>query len=290
MKNVIIGFTARYELPDWKKAFSNYNLEVLHFEGPLSDVGVNYTDKDPQLFINGPTDGTWNAVGGFWRFGAIKPHWDFEPTLDILAGSSEFFPMVNPAEIHLLCARRSKMLLTLKKIHNIPVVPFQAFISGRYLIESKFKPEFPLVVKIGNYQQGLMKWKIENEDQWHDIFGAMRSLEMPVVIEKFIQFKKDYRTIFIGDEYYTMNRTFEGWKANRSRSLETVETPDEIITALDKIRKEIPFDVGALDYVETDNGFVIFEIGDTPDLDPDYIDIEDPWDKVAKILYSKFHN
>ena len=290
MNNVVIGFTAKYELADWKKAFSKYHIDILHFEGPLSDVGFNFMDAHPKLFVNGPTEGIWEPIGGFWRFGAIKPQWDFEPILDVLAGASDFFPMVNPAETHLLCARRTKMLMFLKKICGVPVVPFQAFVNGRYLIESKFKPIFPLVVKIGNYQQGLMKWKIMDEDQWHDIFGAMRSLEMPVVIEKYITFKKDFRTIFIGDEFFTMNRTFEGWKANRSRSLETVDTPEEIKTIIDKIRQKIGFDVGALDYVETNKGFVIFEIGDTPDLDPEYIDISNPWDKIANLLYSKIHN
>lgn len=289
-ENQIVLFGADYEFRDWKKAFKKYDWSVVQCGlEKLYDVAIKYEDTQTSLCVTLSRDVSWNPIGGIWRSGAIKPRWQFEPFLEILKGAGESFCMINSPDAHLICAQRIRMLSALKQDSSLPIVPFEAFVSGRHLIENKYEPDFPVVVKIGNFQQGLMKWKINDEDQWYDVFGAFRALEMPVIIEKYVEFETDYRALFIGEEVFLMQREFEGWKANRATGVKIVPTNEEIEELTAKAKETIGLDVGAFDFVEGKDGYTIFEIGDCPTLDPDFLGIEDTWEKVADLLYQKVH-
>ncbi|MFX1451251.1 MAG: RimK family alpha-L-glutamate ligase [Promethearchaeota archaeon] len=291
MKRIIIVGDERAEGNQWREAFRNRHekYQVFFVEvNKLCDVGVRRRKKDEDgLYITTKTEGFWAPDGLIWRWGAVKPNWIHEPFLELLK-SFPNFPMVSRPEAHLICANRLRMLSALSSDPEIPIVPHVAFVTSRFLIESRYNPEYPCIVKVGSFHQGLCKMKVDNDDQWQDLLSFIFPLEMPVVIEDFIKFKRDLRLIFIGDEVWSLVREFEGWKANRLKRL-YIEKPTEEMLKLTKRAREVignP-EYGALDLVETDDGFVVFEINDTPDLDPDTIQVEDSYRKVADILIKK---
>ncbi|MHA1379952.1 MAG: ATP-grasp domain-containing protein [Candidatus Helarchaeota archaeon] len=291
MKKIIIVGDERAEGNLWREAFRNrdeqyqvYFVEV----SKLCDIGVRRRKEgEDGLYISTKTEGFWSPDGLIWRWGAVKPNWIHEPFLELLK-SFPNFPMVSCAEAHYICANRLRMLSALSSDNKIPIVPHVAFVTGRFLIESKFKPSFPCVVKVGSFHQGLFKMKVLNEDMWQDLQSFIFPIEMPVVIEDFIKFKRDLRLIFIGEKTWALIREFEGWKANRLKKLYIEEPTKEMLEITNSARKVIGNpEYGALDLVETENGFIVFEINDTPDLDPDTIQVPDAYRMVVDILIEK---
>ena len=51
-----------------------------------------------------------------------------------------------------------------------------------------------------------MKWKITNEEQWIDFFDSIRALNYPIIIEDFITFQNEYRSLFIDEHVYFIKR------------------------------------------------------------------------------------
>ncbi len=292
MKKIIIVGDEKAEGTQWRAAFRNREeqYQVLFVEvNKLCDMGVRRRRKDGDgLYIATKTEGFWDPDGLIWRWGAVKPNWIHEPFLELLK-SFPNFPMISCPEAHFICANRLRMLSALSANPNIPIVPHVAFVTGRFLIESHFKPDFPCVVKVGSFHQGLCKMKVQDDDQWHDLLSFVFPLEMPVVIEEFINFKRDLRLIFIGEEVWALVREFEGWKANRLKRLYVEEPTKKMLELTSKARKAIGNpEYGALDLVETEqNELCVFEINDTPDLDPDTIQIENSYRKVADLLIEK---
>lgn len=278
----------------WRKAFRPHGALLYFIEvDRINDVGCATKGFGPekQLFVVSKTEGYWNPDGAIWRWGAVKPNWIHEPFLILLNRFHEAedyaLPMISRPPFHIICANRLRMLSALSGDAKIPIVPHFAFTTGRALIESKWEPEFPCVVKIGSFHQGLCKMMVNTDDQWHDALSFVFPLEMPVVIEKYIEFNRDLRILWIGDEMWTMVREFKGWKANRLTKLYTEETTEEQREITERCIKACGgAEYGALDLVETKDGFVVFEINDCPQLDPEVLMIEGTFEKIADLLMS----
>ncbi len=297
-KRILIFGLETTEGHDWRKAFralGDYEVRFIEVDAK-NDVGcgVQYGPDGGDLYVVSKTEGYWNPDGAIWRWGAVKPNWVHEPFLTLLnrftnPASREYsLPMISRASFHLVCANRLRMLSALSADPKIPIVPHFAFVTGRALIESRWTPQFPCVVKIGSFHQGLMKLRVSTEDEWADALSIVFPMEMTVVIEQYIQFIRDLRVLWIGDEMWTMVREFKGWKANRLTKLTVEATPDDQRALVDRCRAAVGgAEYGALDLVETDDGLVVFEINDCPGLDPEVLQIPDTYGKMAALLVNK---
>ena len=290
VSNQVVLFGAKYELKHWKDAFRDSGLSVVYCDlDPMNDVALQFNGNDLSLFVSGENRSVMGPAAGIWRIGAVNPTWDFMPYLELLDAAKDIFPMINPASAHLLCARRVRMLSRLAGIKDFPLVPFHSFVSGRYIIESSFKPEFPLVVKVGNFQGGLMKWKVESRDQWIDFFDSFKAMKMPVIIEKCIEFDTEYRSLFVGDDMYLIERkNIKGWKAQHASSSEIITMIPEIEEMTLKAKEKVDLDIGALDIVYGPDGYTVLEINDAPDINHEYLGIpENLWKKTTILLNEK---
>ena len=287
--NQIVLFGADYEFDHWRKAFSKHNITLSYFSlQEMNDLAIKGggSDKDYDFFISADDSKMWNPLGEIWRIGAVNPPWRFEPTLQALAFMKEDFELINSAESHLICANRIRMLKRLNTIPTIRFPNFQYFVTGRYIVESNFKPKYPFVLKIGNFQGGIMKWKITNGEQWTDFFDSLRAMNYPVIIEEYITFQTEYRALFIGEHLYLIKRkNIPGWKVQHSQSQELIPMPKEIQELTLKAKEAVGLDIGALDIVENTEGYTVLEINDAPDINPKFLGVEENiWDMVANIL------
>ncbi len=297
MTEIIIFGLENNEGYFWRKAFRPYGSPHITFVevDDRNDIGSSIGGFGPKedLFVVSKTVGEWNPDGAIWRWGAVKPNWIHEPFLLLLKRYQESegysFPMLSNPSFHLICENRLRMLSALSSDKKIPIVPHFAFVTGRALIESKWKPEFPCIVKFGSFHQGLCKMMVSNEDQWSDALSFVFPLKMTIVIEKYVKFNKDLRVLWIGDEMWTMVREFVGWKANRMTKLYVEETTEEQWALTERCRKAVGgAEYGALDLVERDEGeLVVFEINDCPQLDPEVIMIKNSYEKMANLLMNQ---
>ena len=125
-----------------------------------------------------------------------------------------------------------------------------------------------------------------SDDEWVDFFDSFRALNYPIIIEDFINFQTEYRSLFIGDQMFFIKRKdIPGWKVQHSQKHELIPMPNEIQDLTFKAKEAVGLDIGALDIVEHDNGYTVLEINDAPDINPKFLGInENTWDIVAKLL------
>ena len=91
--------------------------------------------------------------------------------------------------------------------------------------------------------------------------------------------------------YLIKRKNISGWKVQHSRSHEIIPMPEEIQEFTLKAKQEVNLDIGALDIVETSQGYRILEINDAPDINPRFLGIEDnTWDFASKLLINKMKN
>ena len=66
-----------------------------------------------------------------------------------------------------------------------------------------------------------MKWKITDGEQWSDFFDSFRAFDESVIIEQYVPFHTEYRSLFIGEDIYLIKRDeIQGWRAQHARKSE----------------------------------------------------------------------
>lgn len=207
--------------------------------------------------------GTTRLDGVFWRVGAIKMRPAYRSVLELIRLSG--VPCVNTADSLLRGFDRLGMLHEMAAI-GLPVIPQLIAIGHRAL--TTLKPNFPCVVKVGNYHAGYGKARATNSTEWEELRDVIFSSDDYVCIEPYIDYLRDIRCLAIGDNFWTMQRRGTTWKANAGvTEWAMIEPPAVLKEYTGKAMAHLGADVLGIDFLETAGGeFLMMECNDVPGL------------------------
>ncbi len=214
------------------------------------------------LHTSDPT-GSVAVDGVLWRLGAVKPHPQHRIALEMIRRAG--IPCLNPAETLLRGYDRLSMLNELKQI-NLPLPNFDVVVGDRML--GAIKPEFPAVVKVGNYHGGFGKALVRNEEQWTDIVDLLFVTDDYITVEPYIDYVRDIRALAVGDRVWGMSRQGRYWKVNQLTTGYTlIDLPQELLEHTQVAMKHFQADILGLDFLEDNEGrYTLLESNDIPGL------------------------
>jgi len=214
------------------------------------------------LHASDPT-GSVAVDGILWRLGAVKPHPQHRTLLEMIRLSG--LPCLNSAEILLRGYDRLSMLSELKQA-GLPIAPFEVAIGDRML--KAIQPEFPVVVKVGDYHGGFGKALIRSEEQWTDFVDLSFVMDDYITVEPFIDYVRDIRALAVGDQIWGMSRQGRFWKVNQlTTGYALIDLPQELIRYTQTALTHFGADVLGLDFLEDKDGhYTLLESNDIPGL------------------------
>ncbi len=94
---------------------------------------------------------------------------------------------------------------------------------------------------------------------------------VPMLVQEYLEPKTDYRVTIIGDELLAVKILCNGqplsgdWRLKSKEQLDYVDCslPEEVETGCRNLMKRLNLQFGAIDFVETESGFVFLEINPT---------------------------
>ncbi|MDK6028453.1 RimK family alpha-L-glutamate ligase [Ignisphaera sp. 4213-co] len=179
-------------------------------------------------------------------------------------------PVVNPVESY-VTARDKYLSLCLLSKAGIPV-PKTIVVEDHYAAIKAVEMFSKAVIKplIGSLGFGVIK--VDNPDLAYTIGKTLTQIKQPIYVQEFIDKpNRDIRILVVGDEiviaYYRIQINPENWKTNIAQG--AVAKP---IEKIDKELEEYSFKVldvlklhyAGIDFGETKNGYVIFEVNASP--------------------------
>ena len=196
-----------------------------------------------------------------WRVGAIKPQAEQRHALELIRMAG--VPCLNPASVLLKGYDRLSMLNELREV-GLPVQTFSVALGERAL--DLLHPDFPAVLKVGNFHGGFGKMRIENESQWADAKDMAFISRDYAVLEPYIDYAHDIRCLAVGDQIWAMARRGVTWKANtQTLEYQLILAPAPLEEATRKAVDHLKADVLALDFLEKrDGSYVLLESNDIP--------------------------
>jgi ribosomal protein S6--L-glutamate ligase len=250
MKNIVVvnGET------DWQPYFAEFHVHTRRIQ---NSSWLYYQDA---LWV-------FDASGGLrvdavlWRVGAIKPQPAHRHVLELirLAG----IPCLNPASTLLRGYDRLSMLNELREA-GLPVQTFSVALGDQML--ELLHPDFPAVLKVGNFHGGYGKIRVETEAQWADARDMAFVSSEYATLEPYIDYTRDIRCLAVGDEVWAMARRGLTWKANtETQHYQIIAAPAQIEAWTRKAVNHLHADVLALDFLErADGSYVLLESNDIP--------------------------
>jgi len=250
MKNIIV---VNGEV-DWPEYFPGY---IVHYRR-IQQCSWLYHEGALWVF---DTSGGQRVDAVLWRVGAIKPHPSQRSALELIRMAGA--PCVNPARVLLRGYDRLSMLNDLREA-GLPVQTFSVALGE--LVLDLLHPDFPTVLKVGNFHGGFGKMRVEDTEQWADAKDMTFITEDYVTLKPYVDYVRDIRCLAVGKQVWAMTRRGVSWKAN----LQTQEC--KIISVLLQLEKYtrramnyLQADVLALDFLEKDDGsYVLLESNDIP--------------------------
>jgi ribosomal protein S6--L-glutamate ligase len=172
-------------------------------------------------------------------------------------------PCVNPAAALLRGYDRLGMLTGLK-LAGLPVIPFEV-VAGTDSLEVQM-PRLPAVLKLDNHHGGQAKALAHTESQWRDLVSLASPYIGYATVEPFISYQRDVRCPVVGDQFWTMERRSQGWKANVDTSEFQLIPPDEQLTNWTRqAAAHFGADVLGLDFIQDAEGnYTLLESNDIP--------------------------
>jgi ribosomal protein S6--L-glutamate ligase len=149
---------------------------------------------------------------------------------------------------------------------GLPVIQFSVMVGEQLL--DKIVPEYPAVVKIGNYHAGFGKAKVSDSQQWQDINDVSFVSEDYITVEPYIDYVADIRCLAVGKQIWAMSRRGSGWKANIGTiSYQSLEVPAVLEEYTARAMAHLGADILGLDYLEDQQGqYHLLESNDIPGL------------------------
>jgi ribosomal protein S6--L-glutamate ligase len=196
-----------------------------------------------------------------WRLGAIKPHANHRAVLEMLRFAA--VPCVNPPQVLLRGYDRLSMLNELREA-GLPLVPCSIVLGDRMI--ERLHPEFPSVLKIGNFHGGFGKARIQDEAQWVDIKDLAFVSDDYMIVEPAIDYVRDVRCLAVGERFWAMERRGRFWKVNtETLGAQMIDVPPILQEYTRRAMQHLQADVLALDCLQTaDGAYLVLESNDTP--------------------------
>ena len=250
MKNIIVvnGET------DWQEYFPGYHIHSRR----IQNSSWLYHQNHLWVF---DTSGSLRVDAVLWRVGAIKPQPEHRLLLELIRMAG--IPCLNPAAILLKGYDRLSMLNELREA-GLPVQTFSVALGERML--DLLHPDFPAVLKVGNFHGGFGKMRVENEGQWADARDMAFVTSEYATLEPYIDYTQDIRCLAVGDQIWAMARRGITWKANtQTQEYQIILAPPQLEAWTRQAINHLQADVLALDFLEkTDGSYVLLESNDIP--------------------------
>jgi ribosomal protein S6--L-glutamate ligase len=250
MKNIIVvnGET------DWQEYFPGYHIHSRR----IQNSSWLYHQNSLWVF---DTSGSLRVDAVLWRVGAIKPQPEHRYALELIRMAG--IPCLNSAAILLKGYDRLSMLNELREA-GLPVQTFSVALGERML--DLLHPNFPAVLKVGNFHGGFGKIRVANEVQWADARDMAFVTSEYATLESYIDYTRDIRCLAVGDQVWAMARRGVTWKANtQTQEYQMILAPPQLEAWTRQARNHLQADVLALDFLEkTDGSYVLLESNDIP--------------------------
>jgi ribosomal protein S6--L-glutamate ligase len=127
-------------------------------------------------------------------------------------------------------------------------------------------PDFPAVLKVGNFHGGFGKIRVENEGQWADARDLAVVTSDYVTLEPYVDYTRDIRCLAVGDQVWAMARRGVTWKANtQTQEYQIIRAPAQLEAWTRQAINHLQAEVLALDFLEkSDGSYVLLESNDIP--------------------------
>ncbi|HEU5377032.1 MAG TPA: hypothetical protein VFV38_16500 [Ktedonobacteraceae bacterium] len=250
MKNIIVVNGEA----DWQEYFPGYHVHSRR----IQNSSWLYHQNTLWVF---DTSGGLRVDAVLWRVGAIKPHPEQRHALELIRMAG--IPCLNFAAILLRGYDRLSMLNELREA-GLPVQTFSVALGERVL--DLLYPDFPAVLKVGNFHGGFGKIRVENEGQWADARDMAFVTSDYATLEPYIDYTRDIRCLAVGDQIWAMARRGVTWKANtQTQEYKIILAPAQLEEWTRKAVNHLQADVLALDFLEKHDGSsVLLESNDIP--------------------------
>lgn len=240
----------------WEDYFPEYDVHRVRLQT------ARWLLQDGELWAFDPLAGKGYRVDSIlWRAGPVRPLPNHRDVLDLIRFSG--IPCVNSADAMLRSFDRLAMLTELKRL-GLPVVPFTAMVGQSML--TRIEPQFPLVLKVGNYHAGYGKMIIRTFEQWQDVQDMVYITAEYFTLEPYIDYIRDIRCMIIGEQVWAIARQGSHWKANRGVvDNEIIAIPDPLYEYTKRATRHFQADILALDILETSEGeYIVVESNEVP--------------------------
>ncbi len=250
MKNIIVVNGEA----DWQPYFPGYQVH------PRRIQNSSWLYHQNMLWV-------FDASGGLrvdavlWRVGAIKPQPEQRHALELIRMAG--IPCVNSAATLLRGYDRLSMLNELREA-GLPVQTFSVALGEQML--DLLHPDFPAVLKVGNFHGGFGKMRVENEEQWADARDMVFVTSEYATLEPYIDYTRDIRCLAVGGQIWAMARRGVTWKANtQTKEYKIIPAPAQLEEWTHKAVNHLQADVLALDFLEKHDGsYILLESNDIP--------------------------
>lgn len=197
-------------------------------------------------------DGRWDAVDAVvWR-GQFDSHFSIQHCLLGLIRASGV-RCLNQADTLFNCSDRISMHRVLVNA-GMPVVP-SAFFFGSSGYGYFYEPNFPCVLKVGNWHMGYGKMKVLSKTAWLDAVDMAAICKDFVAVEPFVEYQRDLRVLVVGDKMYAIERKGSQWKANVCPiEMKETEIPEQLAVLSRKAASALNVEIFGLDWLQTASG------------------------------------
>ena len=250
MKNIIVMNGEA----DWQEYFPGY---VVHNRRIQSSSWLYHQNA---LWVFDVSGGL-RVDAVLWRVGAIKPQPGHRHALELIRMVG--IPCLNPVAVLLRGYDRLSMLNELREA-GLPIQNFSVALGERVL--DLLHPDFPTVLKVGNFHGGFGKMRVENDEQWADARDMTFISDDYATLEPYIDYLRDIRCLAVGEQIWAMARRGVTWKANtQTQTYEIIPVPAQLEEYTHQAMNHLQADVLALDFLEKrDGSYLLLESNDIP--------------------------
>ena len=211
--------------------------------------------------------GEWHSVDRvLWRAQGARDAARQHAALSLVAASSA--TCVNPADsLHLYGTRLSGHAALRKG--GLPVIE-SCSLFGSNAISYFYTPDFPAVLKVGDWHMGYGKCRANDREAWNDAIDMAVIADQFVSVEPLISYRKDLRILLVGDDVLAIERTpaSQQWKANVCpEETRRVDPPPALTQMTRRAASLLGMQILGADWIEDQSGnWYLLEVNHAPGL------------------------
>jgi len=170
---------------------------------------------------------------------------------------------------------------------GLPVIK-STFFCGSNGLSYYYHPDFPCVLKVGNWHMGYGKARAHDKATWLDAIDMAHIAKDFVGVEPFVTYTKDIRVLVLGDEVAGLERVPSQWKANVCPTeCRSINVPESLCAMSIRAAQVLGMEILGVDWIQTRDGeWLLLEANPSPGLEWEGVD----WRKKAiALLKAKTH-